>query len=187
MRRRKLLFFLLCIPSICLGQDTSEFNGSRWQSWSSDTRNSIVIGFMIGTAYVYQNTNFAGYPVEYNQSRASQVTSEIFDNKKKKYSPDDVLQVIELYGRGTNSTLGDFQILDISSSQIVAGLNELYSDFKNTQVHVSDAIYVVKKQITGASSQEVEAILHYVRGGKKDHSKRFYQEKDGQKKWASFP
>jgi len=39
-----------------------------------------------------------------------------------------------------------------SVRQIVYGLNELYKDFKNTQIKLADAVYMVNRQIAGASN-----------------------------------
>jgi hypothetical protein len=58
----------------------------------------------------------------------------------------------------------------ITIGQMISGLDELYKDYKNVNIYIQEAIYVVKKQINGSSSEEIEAILQYLRSGR-DYNK----------------
>ena len=52
---------------------------------------------------------------------------------------------------------------NIRVRQIEEGLDQLYGDFRNTNILLTDAIYVVKKQITGSSPEQIEKILQVLR------------------------
>lgn len=61
-----------------------------------------------------------------------------------------------------------YNLTELALSQLTDGLDELYKDFKNRQIAVYDAVYVVRNQIQGASKEDIERILLYLRGGQKD-------------------
>ena len=86
-----------------------------------------------------------------------------------------------------NSQLGQYFIGGISPSQIITGLDALYGDFKNKQIKLIFAVYIVKKQISGGSAEEIESILQYMRTDMTDPSKLHYVDKDGKKKMAALP
>ncbi len=77
-------------------------------------------------------------------------------------------------------------IYKITIGQIVEGLDVLYSDFKNRNIKINDAIYVVKRQIEGASEEHIEAMLQYLRSGKKTE-KLMYKDSDGNTIYIVFP
>jgi hypothetical protein len=87
---------------------------------------------------------------------------------------------------GLNTGLYSYGIIEITNGQLVEGLNAFYNDFKNKQVKIWDAIYVVKKQIKGASTEEIEAVLQFLRVDK-DYKNLPYTDKDGKRKCATFP
>lgn len=85
-----------------------------------------------------------------------------------------------------NGQLIQYFIGNINPAQISSGLDTLYGDFKNKQIKLVFAMYIVKKQISGGSAEEVEAILQYLRSNM-DSSKLYFIDKDGKKKMASLP
>lgn len=89
--------------------------------------------------------------------------------------------------KARNGQLGQYFIGGISPSQIITGLDALYDDFKNKQIRLIFAVYIVKKQISGGSAEEIESILQYMRTDMTDPSKLNYIDKDGKKKMASLP
>jgi hypothetical protein len=89
--------------------------------------------------------------------------------------------------KARNSQLGQYFIGGISPNQIISGLDSLYGDFKNKQIRLIFAVYIVKKQISGGSAEEIESILQYMRTDMTDPSKLNYIDKDGKKKMASLP
>lgn len=89
--------------------------------------------------------------------------------------------------KARNSQLGQYFIGGISPSQIITGLDALYGDFKNKQIKLIFAVYIVKKQISGGSAEEIESILQYMRTDMTDPGKLYYVDKDGKKKIAALP
>ena len=105
---------------------------------------------------------------------------------KKTFSRSEVALLLNYQLANRNIGLHQYSISGVTNDQLIDGLNVLYGDFKNKGIKIRDAIYIVKKQIKGASSEDIEAALQYLRADK-DDSKRFYTDKDGKKKYVSFP
>ena len=72
--------------------------------------------------------------------------------------------------------LYDRAIIKIADTEIVQGLNQFYLDQANAKVLLSDAVYLVKKKLNGASIADVNELLPYLRG-----------EKENRLGWGIFP
>ena len=63
---------------------------------------------------------------------------------------------------------------------MMEGVDALYKDFKNRNIKIEDAIYVVKRQITGTSPSDIDRILLFLRNGKQDFTPLILErDKDG--------
>lgn len=71
--------------------------------------------------------------------------------------------------------------------QYLDGIDSLYADFKNRNILINDAFYIVKKQINGSSQKEIDAILIYLRGGKTDIKKLYFKDEFGDLQYLGFP
>ena len=183
--------FLLVFPLYVHAQkqDVSKFDGNDWREWEDFRKYSFISGFIAGTNYLVK-CNIQTQEEEYDSDKASEVfISYVVPNEKKPKNTFSRKEVSLLLGNTKedfNSSLFRYTIFGITNDQIVDGLELLYIDFKNRQIKLNDAIYVVKKQIKGASPEEVEAILQYLRA-EKDYKKLFYTDKEGKKKYVPFP
>jgi len=81
--------------------------------------------------------------------------------RKQRYSRDEVSLLLEREHRNSREWLTHYSIIGITNGQIVEGLNLFYDDFRNRQIKLPDAAYVVRKQILGASKKEIEAITEW--------------------------
>lgn len=88
--------------------------------------------------------------------------------------------------KARNGQLAEYFIGNMSPGQIISGIDSLYGDFKNKQIKLLFAVYIIKKQINGGSAEEIEAILQYFRSNM-DPGKLAYIDKDGKKKMATLP
>jgi hypothetical protein len=68
-------------------------------------------------------------------------------------------------GEIPSQKLGKYLFTDMTIRQIIDGLDTFYYDFKNRSIPVVLGIYVVKKQIKGASQDDIEKILIWLRSG----------------------
>ena len=55
----------------------------------------------------------------------------------------------------------------------------MYKDFKNKGIRISDAIYVVKRQIEGTSPEDIEKILIYLRSNYENYESLVTRDKNG--------
>jgi len=170
-------------------QDVSKFDGNDWNEWQVFRKYNFISGFIAGTAYVVEY-NMQTQEENYDSDKASEIfVSYVWPDEKKPknlFSRKEISLLLGNTKEAFNSSLFRYMILGITNDQIVDGLNLLYTDFKNRQIKLTDAIYVVKKQIRGASPEEIEAILLYLRA-EKDYKKLFYTNKEGKRNYASFP
>lgn len=187
-----LLILVLLFPPSAIAemQDVSKFDGNDWRGWDILLKYSFIGGFIAGTAYVIEN-NMQSQDKNFDSDKASKVYFQHYfvpDDKKPKntFSRNEVSLLLGKRKEYFNVSLISYIIFEISNDQIVDGLNLLYNDFKNRQIKLKDAIYIVKKQIKGASPEEMEAIFQYLRADK-EFSKLFYTDKEGKKNWATFP
>ena len=187
-----VFFFYLIIFPICANaeiQDVFNFSGHDWSGWEKSRKHNFISGFILGSGCVAHN-NLLSLEEKYDSDQAWAVYMEYIvpDKKKPKnsFSRNDVMLILNLMIYLQNNSVNKYLIIEITNNQLVDGLDLFFSDFKNKQIKLRDAIYVVKKQIKGASPDEIEAILQYLRSDK-DSKKLWYTAKDGKKKLASFP
>jgi len=167
----------------------SDTNGQHWESAKFMEKTAYIAGFIVGSSMVARN-NLRDVDKDYSWDKAQDVVMSYLapDPKKPKntFSHKEVSLVIMNERTTDNYDLMRYDLSGMTLGQFVDGLNALYKDFRNKQIKVYDAVYVVKKQIKGGSAEEVEAILQYLRSNK-DASKLFYLDKDGARKLAYFP
>lgn len=182
-----LLFPNLSSPQI--KDDVSQFDGNGWLTWEFLKKLTFIAGFIAASGYIPESCYFSIDEKNYDQTKASDLYVSFVlpdENKKMNFSQKDVALVLEFEKRLKNANLFGYSIVGITTGQIVDGLNLLFADFKNRQIKLADAIYVVRKQIKGASKEEIEAVLQYLRSDK-DYKKLIYKDNDGKAKFASFP
>jgi hypothetical protein len=182
-------FLLFSVAFSADKQEISSMDGTDWTEWTLLQKHSFVSGFISGAHYVLRN-NTQRQDDKYDSDKASKVFVAYIlpDEKKPKntFSRTEVGLLLDNQTEGLNTGLYRYAIFEITNGQLVEGLNAFYGDFKNKQVKLWDAIYVVKKQIKGASTEEIEAVLQFLRADR-DYKKLPYTDKDGKKKWATFP
>ncbi|TAN35383.1 hypothetical protein EPN27_03965 [Patescibacteria group bacterium] len=184
-----LCVLLLPVAVYADKQDISDMDGTDWTEWQSFQKYSFISGFMAGADNVVTN-NIQTQDSKYDSDMASKVFYSyiVLDDKKPKnsFSRKEVALLLGNQTEGLNIGLYRYAILGITNGQLVEGLNTFYGDFKNKQIKLRDAVYVVKQQIKGASPEEVEAILRFLRADR-DYKNLFYTDKDGKKTLAIFP
>jgi hypothetical protein len=153
-------------------------------------------GFISASAYVVSAGSGGVFhcsilgSMEYNADKAQKVWNVLYDNEIKNkvtFSRQDVALLLDSEIVSNNGNLSKFGVYEITTGQLYEGLNLFYNDFKNKQIMLYSAVYLVKRQIEGGSAEEVEGIVQWLRGGGKDIKKRFYVDKEGKKKYSTFP
>jgi hypothetical protein len=164
-------------------------DGSDWSEWPVQRKYNYITGFLSGIGYV-TGKNTEEVDVKYDGEKGLEVFISYMSpdekNRKNTFSRVEIAQLLGFNITTKNKTLDRYNIVEISNSQLVAGLDALYADFKNKRLKIHDTIYVVTKQIKGASPEEIEAVLQFLRSDR-DFQKLFYTDKNGQKKYAHFP
>lgn len=192
MKKILLILILISIPLVSRAEiiDPLEYNGNDWKVWDGNRKSNYITGFMVGSGYVIAKNQFYS-SVSFDQEKATSLWIETMSTsaqKQKAYKADDVRLVVFREAEFIRSSLSNLLIVNISSGQIIDGLDILYKDFKNRNILLADAIYVIKKQITGSSTEDIERILLYLRSDRKeDGHLRIKDEKGSIIRTISFP
>lgn len=192
-----LLLFLL-IPALGVSgkEDAGDLDGTTWTSWDFEEKVFYLSGFLSASWYIVEENKEGLFyskafgSTEYNAETSSKIWGDFSATEKKKkssFTRSDVAILLDSQRINKNDSLSKYSIYGITTGQIFQGLNLFYDDFKNRQIKLPVAIYVIKKQITGASAEEIEALVQWLRGSGQDFNKRFYIDKEGIKKFIVFP
>lgn len=162
------MVIVLLHASICLAvDDITEWNGNNWRQLDKTTKIFYITGFTVGSYYIVDHhfTPMEGFDKDKAQSLSLRVYS-LKDGEKITLSKEEALSLQREIYFDANQSLMTYALNGIAVGQIMDGLNALYEDFKNRSIQLSDAIYIVKKQIRGAPKQDIEQILLFFRRGK---------------------
>jgi len=109
------------------------------------------------------------------------------DKLKENYSILTIAYLVSLGIKKNNHYLSQLQkycLYNISVRQLVDGLDAFYQDFRNRDIKIGDAIYIVKRQIIGEDEEVIKRIIKYLKT--KNPLYMFY-EKNGQIYPINFP
>lgn len=172
MRILKLfLLVLIAFSSRQVYADIGEENGNDWLKLNEQSRVYYITGFVNGSGYVVGNNNFKLQRSDEVAVAHKEVMSSITVASKTKtkvcLNVVDVLNY-SLHERGLAldikaDAISKYSIPKITIRTLLDGLESFYNDFKNRNIKISDAIYVVKKQVNGDSPVAIENIILYLR------------------------
>ncbi|MGD0625712.1 MAG: hypothetical protein ABSB32_13450 [Thermodesulfobacteriota bacterium] len=185
-----LITLLLLCPAMGIAQQKTieMYDGSDWENWSATHKLYFIEGFLSGAHYIIDfhmgHTHYAGD--KFTPQKGFEFYLSTIGEEKKTFTREEMELLMEYAAYEEKSDLGKYYVADITLGQIVDGLNTFYGDFKNRRIRISDAVYVVKKQIQGASSEEIEVLCQWLRSDR-DAKKQFYKDKDGKMRYIPFP
>ena len=168
---RKTIFCVCLIMLLArcgYGAERKDLNGNDWQEWNRMTKATYILGFTNGSIYLVSHNLVDIILLEANKKRQFSIeeTNKITKSIKQRY----------------------YSSYNISVGQIVEGIDILYKDFKNKGIRISDAIYVVKRQIEGTSPEDIEKILIYLRSNYKNVESLITRDKNGEMiNFVEFP
>jgi hypothetical protein len=153
-------------------------NGHNWTSWNHDQKLAFIDGFIAGSDWVASNSLFpeALFPNDGVRERSKaiwkEVTGEVGEvistpktQLSQNYTAIDVL-LHSMYDAYKKNDSYQKAIIKVSDTDIVDGLNQLYSARENLKIIVSNATYLVQKKLKGASDDDINILLPYLRGDK---------------------
>ena len=152
--------------------------GGDWKQWHNDKKVVFVDGFISGSHWVASNSILpvSMFPNETVRTGAQRLWEKATDevikaiaNPKtqlpRQYTANDIMWYVRFEGYKKN-TLYERAIIKVPTQTIVGHLNQLYADSANLKVPLSGAIYLAKKITDGASKDDVNTLLPYLRGDK---------------------
>lgn len=151
-----------------------DLDGNEWQEMGESEvdgatleKTTFIEGFMCAINYV----------VERNMDELEQSLMKHATEEGEKVS--EFLQGAVFQEKSRNINLQRYSIYNITVGQTVDGIDILYKDFKNKGIKISDAIYVVKRQIEGTSPEDIEKILIYLRSNYENYEPLITRDKTG--------
>jgi hypothetical protein len=182
--KRIALSIILLLSFASSGQalvtDVFQFSGYEWARWDSPSKYGFIGGFIAGGAYVAigSQTEMVNKPQESKIESGELAGSS--DNK-------DVVTTLIMYLQDDKEKdLARYFIKGVPSDQLVNGLDALYKNRHHRGIKVVDAIYLVRKQLEGASREEINATIEYLISGK-DIKKLHYTDANGKFQAVIFP
>ena len=153
--------------------DITDIDGHQWKEMSGLSKNSFLIGFISGSDFVaYDNID------QMSEDMPSEVADVIMEAGQRKAI------------KFRNDRLRKYRILNIKVGQLSEGLDKFYSDYRNYRIKIQQAIYIVVREIRGASPEEISAITEKLRSypdGVLGGTRINYIDKFGQKQSSEFP
>jgi hypothetical protein len=122
---------LLAFASPCFAQNR---DGNWWNELSATQRSYTLVGFMEGMDLGKNFTEWGG----------------LQSGKAAPWVGTAEASYVEYFNK---------YVAEVSMGQMSDGLNEFYKDFRNRSISVSDALWIVLKQIAGTPQAEVDALI----------------------------
>jgi len=164
------------------------YDGIDWKKWNAMHKLSFIEGFQSAARYVIDySIDHAKYAGDnFTPQKGAEMFLVSLTEKKETFTRQEMELLMEYAAYLETSKLDKYYVADATGRQIVDGLETFYFDFKNQKIKISDAVYLVKKQIQGTSPEEIEVLCQWLRSDP-DPKKRYYKDKDGKMKSISFP
>jgi len=134
-RLTTLLVIVLALGNATLSTvQSTRRDGNWWINQTKGFKNTYVAGFFDGMKLGY-NFSYWGFYDEKNSEVCRGKIAKSFSDYNKKY------------------------LDEVTSAQIVDGLDSFYSDYKNRRIIVSDAVWLVLNGIAGTPQEEIEKMI----------------------------
>lgn len=178
-----LIFVTVTNSLLCEAAELSDVHqgmltGKDWNQWQNDRKVVFIDGFISGSHWVASNSMFPASMFSDETVRAGaqrlweKATADLgkaIENPKlqlpKQYTAKDIM-VYGMFDSYKKNDLYERAIIKAPTETIVSSLNQLYADSANLKVPISGAIYLARKITDGASKDDVNTILPYLRGDK---------------------
>lgn len=172
----------------------SQADGSEWVTWDDARKTSFVEGFLAGSFYMIEEgvtlTNGGG---EQSDEKLGEMAVRIDTEKDNPvFTGADLASWSEMEKKylvkERNRTLMKYLIRGVSNAQLKDGLDSVYADATARHIAVSDAIYLAKMKASRAGQDETDAILQYLKEGKRNPKRlKIENEKGELVKFIQFP
>lgn len=197
MKKLLCIIFIVLYPCLLSAEkaNISELNGNDWKSLSHANKTAFTLGVISSANYVAKQ-NISYTPIipehEYDTKKAIALFSGFEKSKSRKpiaYSKKEVDLMREHDRRIGNYSLRRYSIFSITNIQLYEGLETLYNDSKNTNILLNEAVYLVRKQLQGASEAEIQAILLWLRTPARERTfdQLIYTDKMEKAFYVTFP
>ncbi len=144
-----LILLLLSAPSIGFSGD-----GYFWEKLTKNERMAYATGYVTGFNKMNQHVRDM-LDVAIGLEKADVVE---YAKTMKKYYKDN------------------FRYYGFTLVQLVDGIDNLYSDYRNKTIRLSDAFHLVQTEIKGADEKKIEKMKQFMRKSEEDQIKEFMKK-----------
>lgn len=177
------LVLMLILAGSSVYADQRRWDGYWWESTSEDAKIGYVTGLADGTDMMLSAIDgWAGWtwlpesfkkesrtPIPQLTGKAKEYFENLTEVEKKHYrAAEKLIFLLNEKAKEVMTTLYSYEkrehgLYGLTFGQLVAGLDEFYKDFRNKQIKVRDAIYVVKMQLEGMPEEAVQRSVKNLR------------------------
>lgn len=152
--------------------------GDTWRSLSKGKKTVLTDGIILGINNVVRE-NMVFLPDETGSTERNDELAEklekllvlyVWQKFARKPTEDEVRLLLAYEKELRNKKLIEYGVFDVSVEEIITGVDRLYLEPKNRNISIVDAMYLVRKKSQGAPPEDMERLVNYLRGGKKDRS-----------------
>lgn len=148
-----LILLLLTIPSIGLSSEHAS-DGYFWEKLTKNEKMVYALAYVAGFNKMNQHVREM-LDVAIGLEKADVVE---YAKTMKKYYKDN------------------FRYYGITLIQLVDGIDNLYSDYKNKTIRLSDAFHLVQTEIKGVDEKKIEEMKQFMRKSEKDQIKEIMKK-----------
>lgn len=172
-----LCFLVIDTTNTFAAQPTiKEKNGYDWEAHTHLFKLGYIEGYIASASRVIE---FLTVYLEKIETEVNKITPPSDDKLLEAYN-EKLIFLVKLMDV-VKKTILENELYNITVGQLVFGLDEFYKDYRNKQVFVTDAIYVVKMEIRGEEPSKIEEAKRVLRMTPVERQK-YYEEKEKQKK-----
>jgi hypothetical protein len=165
-------------PAVITGAEADVLPGETWLNMADEKKVVFVEGIVAGiNSVVRENMVFlleGRGTKETNDEVAEKLQKllTLYARQKLDRAPTaDEVRLLLVYEKEFRSKkLVEYGVYDVSVEKLARGVDDLYEEPKNRNVAVVDALYLAKIRLKGAPPGDLERIINYLRGGKRDRS-----------------
>lgn len=158
-------------------EEEKEPPGDTWRSLSKGKKTVLTEGIILGINNVVRE-NMVFLPESGSTKRNDELAEKLeklltlYIRQKfaRKPTEDEVRLLLAYEKELRNKKLIEYGVFYVSVKEIIAGVDRLYWEPKNRNISIVDAMYLARKKSQGAPLEDMERLVNYLRGGKKDRS-----------------
>jgi len=157
-------------PSRSEAKGLESADGYYWLSLEDESSKHLFIaGFLLGSFSVLKEFDDFICVKESNRTELRMTKEANARHSLPKFEKQEAAQGFIDGFCYSLSRINQRELYGLTNSSVAEGLDSFYGDFRNKGILIKDAVYLVKAQIKGTPTEDIDKILLYLRSGEVKH------------------